>query len=245
MNSHYTGYEFELNQSRQASLRSEFEHQAQAKLLNESEPSEAFNPTRKQFRNSRRIVKIGFGLFSLLSVMLVLAYLVLLPAYPASAGQPTGSGKAEVVNQVGATPPLTMSVSNALPTGNYTLRIVAKDIPSLLRFDEPSVIKYQGDWGVSLNDQGNFTITQNDQVMMQGAFVVDQNQVTFTSDEGTPLCGTDPEETSATYQWFPVEEGIGMMPTSVDKCYARSLVFATHSLKLDSPIYNPVPAQTF
>jgi hypothetical protein len=97
-------------------------------------------------------------------------------------------------------------------------------------------------------------LIQNDQVLMEGAFVVNQDQITFSSEEGTPLCGTDPEERSATYQWYPVgsfttaypvEEGIGLMPVSSDKCYARSLVLATHPLKLVNPIYNPVLAQPF
>jgi hypothetical protein len=269
MNSHYTGYELELNQSRQASLRAEFEHQAQVKLLNDPDPNlaEPFTPSPKHFWEKRHLVKIGFGLASLLSVALVLAYLVLLPAYPASAVQPkpkselvspananTGLPNPVVTNPVEATPPPTMAVANPLPVGDYTVRIVARDIPNLLRFDEPSVNKYRGDWTVSLDDRGNFTIMQNDQVLMEGAFVVNQDQITFSSEEGTPLCGTDPEEISATYQWYPVgsfttaypvEEGIGLMPVSSDKCYARSLVLATHPLKLVNPIYNPVSAQPF
>ncbi len=57
MNSHYTGYELELNQSRQASIRAEFESQARSKSLNETPSTEGQLQPHNQ---SRRVSTVSY-----------------------------------------------------------------------------------------------------------------------------------------------------------------------------------------
>jgi hypothetical protein len=239
MNNHYTGYELELNQSRQANIRSEFEHQALTKSLNEDRPAEGLSRTRKQSRGLSRIKKAFF--ISLVGAVLVLAYFILASSNQAAAllnkGVATGSNQA----QSGAFYPhqsSSLAAINPSLVGNYTVRVVAKDIPPLLRFEEPSVNKYRGNWFVSLDEQGTYTASLNDQLVVQGRFEVASDQLTFTSEEGAPLCGNDPEEMTGTYSWYPAEQGLQISFIS-DKCYARSLVLSSHFLKQLIPV--PVP----
>jgi hypothetical protein len=237
MNPHYTGYELELNQSRQASIRSEFEHEALTKSLNEDDPVEGPSRPQAQSRSHSRVKKAFF--ISLLGAVLVLAYFILVPFSHASAHfnnvASPGSNKAGVLNLNNTT---SLVANNPSLAGNYTVRVGVKDIPALLRFEEPGVNKYLGNWFVSLDDQGTYTASLNDQVLLQGQFEAAVGQITFTSGEGTPLCANDQAEMTGTYTDYPVEQGFGLFFLS-DNCYPRSLVLSTHALKQVIPVQDP------
>lgn len=241
MNPHYTGYELELNQSRQASIRAEFERQAQAKSLNLNDDpmTEGSSRTRKQSGSLSRVKKAFF--ISLVGAILVLAFFILAPFNQAAALLNKGEAAGPKQAPAGAIKPhQTSSQAANIPSlaGNYTVRVVAKDIPALLRFEEPSVNKYRGDWFISLDDQGTYTASLNDRVLLQGQFEVAADQITFTSGEGTPLCADDPQEMTGTYTGYPVEQGFGLISLS-DNCYPRSLVLSTHFLKQLIPVQDP------
>ena len=100
MNPHYTGYELELNQSRQATIRAEFESQARSRSLNETPSTEGQFQLHNQ---SGKVSKVRLALFLSLfgAPPLVLAYFTLIPSHPAAAGLKKSEPSSYSVSQPG------------------------------------------------------------------------------------------------------------------------------------------------
>ena len=104
--------------------------------------------------------------------------------------------------------------------GTYTTTISIADVP-------PEMKDAAGAWELILGEEGQFTTTQNGEVVVRGTYAVAGEQMTFSDAEGKMACLQD----QASGVYTPTLDGGTLTFTLVDdKCSGRRIVLTSHSL---------------
>ena len=104
--------------------------------------------------------------------------------------------------------------------GTYTTTISVADVP-------PDMKAAVGLWELILGEEGQFTTTQNGEVVVQGTYAVAGDQMTFADVEGKMACAK--EQASGIYK--PALDGGTLTFTLIDdQCPGRRIVLTSHSL---------------
>jgi hypothetical protein len=104
--------------------------------------------------------------------------------------------------------------------GTYTTTISPADVP-------PEMTAAVGSWELILGDEGQFTTTQNGEVVVRGTYAVSGDQMSFSDAEGKMACGK--EQASGTYK--PALDGGTLSFTIIDdQCQGRRIILTSHAL---------------
>jgi hypothetical protein len=227
---HYrTGYELEVIMSKQAEIRAELGREAQLKGLKEHSTTGS-----QHYKLVGTLKRVAFGVIalSLLIVAILLTFSTTHAAYynfastsregaDFSLSHSSANSYYRLLDYQTATSPFERS---------YSTRLLYRDIPALLRGEMPEVLHYLGNWQLNLREPGNFSLTHNNQLLLTGQVEVTGNQLRFSNNLDSPLCGSS-EEATGTYTWIFDGQNLSLGIVS-DNCFARSLVLTTHPLQL-------------
>ncbi|MCI0416077.1 hypothetical protein L0222_25160 [bacterium] len=104
--------------------------------------------------------------------------------------------------------------------GTYTTTISPADVP-------PEMAAAAGSWELILGEEGQFTSTQNGEVVVRGTYAVSGDQMAFSDAEGKMACAK--EQASGSYK--PALDGGTLSFTLVDdQCAGRRIVLTSHAL---------------
>jgi hypothetical protein len=104
--------------------------------------------------------------------------------------------------------------------GTYTTTISPADVP-------PEMTAAVGSWELILGDEGEFTTSQNGEVVVRGTYAVSGDQMSFSDAEGKMACAK--EQASGSYK--PALDGGTLSFTLVeDTCAGRRIVLTSHAL---------------
>jgi hypothetical protein len=102
--------------------------------------------------------------------------------------------------------------------GTFTTTISAEEAAK-----EPKVA---GTWDVNLAADGNFSVRQGENVMVQGIYTTANDQVTFNDVSGPAMCKDHP---TGTYRWALSGNQLTMTVVE-DTCVPRQVVLTTRPL---------------
>lgn len=104
--------------------------------------------------------------------------------------------------------------------GTYTTTISPADVP-------PEMAAAAGSWELILGEEGQFTSTQNGEVVVRGTYAVSGDQMAFSDAEGKMACAK--EQASGSYK--PALDGRTLSFTLVDdQCAGRRIVLTSRAL---------------
>ena len=140
-------------------------------------------------------------------------FLVLLVAACAPATQ-TGAGGSGGMQET------TMAAPAIL--GDYTVVFTEADMPASVPADMRA--GSVGTWGLGFHAGNHFVVTQNGTQVVQGAYTLAGDRISFTTDEGQYACNAP-----ATYTWAVSNGQLTFTPVGTDPCEGRRMALTTRA----------------